>query len=236
MPDNVIVLTSRFTFPEDRTSFVYQRPGMPILTPARTGIKIFTDEAGQFPADIQTLAGNPVQYSTLYTGDDSLLPEFLGPQGFVSKLWARVVGGTGQTYPLMAQYSDQLAILPSLAFGNGPPPADVGAVGSFYIDQGLSGDINEPDQPVLYGPRTIQGWPSTGQVLIGPPGPPGAARTWVQNEARLRWEIPHTIAYLPSVTVTDSSGTQIFADVSYPTPTLVWVDHGVPTIGKATLS
>ena len=64
-------MVSRLRFPDDRTVFVYQQPGQPILTPPRTGFIVFLDQAGTQLADIQTPAGNPIEFSTVYTGTDS---------------------------------------------------------------------------------------------------------------------------------------------------------------------
>lgn len=232
---NVPAVTTRFLFPEDRTSFVYGRPGEPIRTPPRTGIKIFLDEAATQPADIETPEGVSIPYSTIYTGEDSLLPEFVGPPGFINRVWGRVVGGTAETYPLMAQYSDQLASLPSLVTGDGPPSENVGAVGSFYIDQGLpdSGDPNQAAQPVLYGPRTPDGWPSTGTDIVGPPGPPGANFVWQQPQPATEWVMTHPLAYLPSVSTINSAGELIIGDVLYPPdkPYQVIVTFGAPESG-----
>lgn len=216
-------------------SFVYQAPGQPILTPPRTGLKLYLDEACTQLAVVQTLQGDTIAYSTIYTGEDSLVPEFLGPAGFVNRVWAQVVGGTAQAYPLMAQYSDQLGNLPMLLTGDGPPTEDIGAVGSFYIDQGL-GDINTPNDPVLYGPRTPDGWPSTGTHLTGPQGQPGEHRIWNQVSPSAMWVIDHSLSYLPSVTTLDSSNQQIYGDVSWPLATRVVVAFGAPESGIGVLT
>jgi hypothetical protein len=232
------ILTSRFRFPEDRMSFVYQRPGQPILTPPRTGLKLFLDEAGTIPADVQSLDGATIAHSTIYTGDDALLPEFLGPPGFVARIYARVVGGTAATYPLMAQYSDRLANLPMLVTGDGPPAPDVGAVGSFYIDVGIEPDPNVEDDPVLYGPRTVDGWPAAGTHIRGPQGAPGANDEWVQASPNATWEITHILGFRPTVTTIDSAGQEIHGDVEYPVamPNKIIVRFGAPESGIAILT
>jgi hypothetical protein len=229
------ITTSRFLYPEDRTTFVYGRPGEPIRTPPRTAIKLFVDEACTQPADVQTEHGDPIPYSTIYTGDDSLLPEFFGPPGYISRLWARVVGGSAVAYPLMAQFSDRLANLPMLTTGNGPPDEDVGAVGSFYIDQGRP-DLSDPNaraRPLLYGPRTTQGWPGTGTSLLGEPGPPGANFVWQQPSPSATWVMDHPLAYQPSVTTINTAGEVIIGDISYPPgqPWRVIASFGAPEAG-----
>lgn len=231
--------TSRFLFPEDRTSFVYGAPGSPIRTPPRTGMKIFLDEAATQPADIRTLDELVIAYSTIYTGGDGLLPEFLGPEGFVNRLWARVVGGGAQTYPLMAQYSDRLANLPMLVTGNGPPTADLGAIGSFYIDQDLDpGNVNHQPDPQLYGPRTEDGWPAEGVALRGPQGLAGSNFEWTQASPADTWEITHPLTFRPTVTLLDSAGQEVAADVEYPPgqPNKIVVRFGAPESGIALLT
>jgi hypothetical protein len=232
--------SSRLMFPEDRITFVYQTPGKPILTPGRTGIKIFLDEAGTIPADILTPAGTPIQYSTIYTEPDCLVPEFLGPEGFIHQVWGRVIGGTDATYALSAQYSVQLANLPTLVTGDGPPSSSVGSVGSFYIDQGLP-DPDDPNAvavPVLYGPRTTAGWPTSGTPLRGDPGPSGSKLEFSVPQAAATWTVPHNLFGRPAVTTLDSAGEEIFGDVSWPPdpPARVVVRWGSPISGTAILT
>jgi hypothetical protein len=227
---------TRLRFPEDRLSFVYGPPGEPIRTPPRTAIKIFADEACIHPADIRSTSGADVPFSTIYTGDDGLLPEFLGPEPLVSTLWARVVGGTVDAYPLVAQYSEQLRQIPTLTSGDGPPPADLGVPGGHYIDRGLEPDPNIPDHPTLYGPKTFTGWPTIGTPLVGPQGDPGSTFTWLQNAPSDEWVITYPMPYEPNVTTVDSSGTQIMGDVSYPLPGRIIVRWGAPESGRALLT
>lgn len=229
-------MATRLRFPEDRLSFVYGAPGEPIRTPPRTAIKIFADEPCTTPADIRTPAGVGIPFATIYTGDDGLLPEFLGPEPLVSQLWARVVGGTAEAYPLVAQYTEQLRQLPTLVSGDGPPTVEVGAPGSFYVDRGLEPDINIPDAPVLYGPKTLSGWPVEGTPLKGPQGEPGATFTWIQNNPADQWVIDYTMPYEPNVSAIDSAGGQIFGDVTYPSPGRVVIHWGAPESGKALLT
>lgn len=45
--------------------------------------------------------------------------------------------------------------------GEGPPHAEFGAPGDFYVDARKGfGD--------LYGPKTKEGWPAKGLVMVGP--------------------------------------------------------------------
>jgi len=231
-------MTSRLLFPEDRTAFVYGAPGQPICTPPRTGLRIFLDETATQVADILGMTGIPVPYSTIYTESDSLLPEFQGPEGLVSRLWAQVIGGTPVTYPLMAQYSDQLTHHPSLLHGDGPPSPEIGTIGSFYIDRGISLAMNVSDNPVLYGPRTEDGWPAEGTLMRGEQGLPGASQEWVQSTPEYTWTIDHALTYRPAVTTIDSAGQEIHGDVDYPPalPSRIFVHFGAPESGIAILT
>lgn len=228
---------TRLRFPEDRMTFQYGAPGEPIRTAPRTGVKVFLDEACTTPADILTTVGTPIPYSTIYTQDDSLLPEFLGPPEYVTRLWARVVGVTADAYPLVAQYSEQLGLLPTLLSGDGPPTADLGVLGSVYLDLGIRPDPNVPDDPRLYGPKTLVGWPTSGTALVGPKGDPAAVLVWNQVSPDTEWQITHDLTHLPSVTLIDSAGEEFFADVVYPPgqPQIVIVRIGAPESGTALL-
>jgi len=95
---------TRYRFPQDRTTFVYGQDYSPILTPPRTALVIYADEALTVPADITDLGGMPIALSTLYT-DHGLIPEFLGPDD-LARLWT---GSQGAAYPLDAQVVSLLA-------------------------------------------------------------------------------------------------------------------------------
>lgn len=218
--------TDRLLFPEDRTAFIYQRPGEPILTPYRTGLQLFTDEAGLHPANILDEDGQPIAYSTIYTADDSLLPLFYGPTDFTTILWAKVVGGTDQTYPLTAQYGAQLQLVPTLLYGDGPPSPSDGVPGSAYIDRNAL---------VLYGPKADV-WPAQGVELQGPQGPPGGYYEYVQITPTSIWVINHPLMFRPNVTVVDSAGFEVLGDVSYPLPGRVVVEFSSQFGGTALLS
>lgn len=95
---------TRYRFPQDRATFVYGQDFDPILTPPRTALVVYADEALTVPADITDLSGAPIALSTLYT-DHGLIPEFLGPDD-LSRLWT---GSQGAAYPLDAQAASLLA-------------------------------------------------------------------------------------------------------------------------------
>jgi hypothetical protein len=103
---------ARYTFPQDRSAFIYGNDYSPILTPPRTAIQVFTDHALTDLADILTPDGDPIALSTLYTVR-GLIPEFLGPEGHV-RLWAGP--SEAEAYPLDAQAT---SLLGDVAVGGG---------------------------------------------------------------------------------------------------------------------
>ena len=198
---------SRLRFPEDRSAFLYQGPNRPILQSPRNGLEIFSDQAATTHADIVTPDNQPIAGSVVYIGDDGLVPEFYGPSN-TTRVWVRVLGSTA-VYPLDAQYTSQINILPTLLSGSGAPTLDLGVEGSVYIDV-ASG--------VLYERRDGQ-W-NEGANLTGPQGPPGSdsAQFHVHNQvvASDTWIIVHGLQFDPAVTLVDSAGNLFEADLSYP--------------------
>lgn len=96
---------ARYRFPADRSAFVYGQDFAPILTPPRTALVLYTDEAMTLLADVRDLGGGALPNSTVYV-EQGLVPEFLGPDG-VTRVWAARAGTTA--YPLDAQALDVLA-------------------------------------------------------------------------------------------------------------------------------
>lgn len=214
----------RLRFPQDRTAFVYTGPNAPILTPLQIGLAVYLDQAGTQLANITTLGGSPISGSTVVIGTDFLIPEFLGPEGHVTVLHARRVGTTGPTYPLDAQYADQLGMDPSLVVGDGAPSNSVGSWGSMYLDK-----VNW----LYYGPKTAT-WPSEGTSVRGPQGFPGNTYEHTQVAPATLWTMTHPLGYWPSVTYVDSAGTVVLGDTSYGDG-VAYGSFSAPFAGKALL-
>jgi hypothetical protein len=212
----------RLRFPQDRTAFVYTGPNAPILTPPQAGLVVYRDPAGTQPANIQTPGGQAIANSTIYIGTDFLLPEFLGPTGHVVKLYARLVGTTGATYPLDAQYGDQIAQEPSLVVGEGPPEDSTGSWGSMYLDQA---------NWLYYGPKTDT-WPDDPTPIRGPQGFPGSTYEHTQVSPSTLWTMPHPLGYWPAVTYVDSAGSVVLGDTSYGDG-VAYGSFSAPFAGKA---
>jgi hypothetical protein len=81
----------------------------------------------------------------------------------------------------------------------------------------------------------------------GPTGPTGPAYTaqnlppfvsYVHNQvaALTEWQITHNLNFYPNVTIVDSSGTIIEAEITYTNPTALALNFSAPLSGKAYLS
>lgn len=217
----------RQPFPEDRETFVYGGPGEPILTPPRTGFVVYADAEATTPADIATPDGYGIAHSTLYTGPDGLLPQFLGPPGAL-RVWVRVVGNLGAPYALNAIYPAHLALVPALMHGDGPPTDELGVDGSAYVDT---------QTWRLYAPKAAGQWPQTSIPLVSTTGDGEATTTYVhvQDIPAAVWVMDHPLTYRPSVTLLDSSGAQVLGDVTYE-PGRVTARFSAPFAGLAPMS
>jgi hypothetical protein len=230
---------TRMTFPQDRTAFVFQGPLQPILTPPRTGIAIYADAAGTMLADLLYLNSSPINDSTVRTGDDGLIPEFLGPNDGSVMLWAKVLG-TSALYPIQARTGDLVAALlasyeptgtssPALVSGHGNPDSADGTHGSFYVDL-------DADPQVMWGPKQLDGtWPSEPlQFVPDFPEVPQSVDVAIINPTT-EVMINHSLNY-PSVVYIDEEGIETGCDVTYPTPNRVVVGFGFPCTGRIHLS
>lgn len=92
---------TRNRFPIDRTALILQGDYEPVLTPPRTGIKIYVDSNATTPADIQNLNGTTIAQSTIYA-EHGLIPEFLGPDGAV-RVYGKNLESTSAAVPMFAQ-------------------------------------------------------------------------------------------------------------------------------------
>lgn len=87
----------------------------------------------------------------------SVIDQSVTPDVYVSSLLAQDPIQVG-AIPL----GDQMANY--LYNANGLPADNLGNIGDLYLDM---------DTYICYGPKTADGWPSTGRDLHGPAGPPG---------------------------------------------------------------
>lgn len=218
----------RLRFPADRTSFIYQGSGEPILMPAGNGVIIYTDSNATTLADITDTAGTAIPDSKIFIAN-GLLPEFYGPTGHVLRVYARSVGSVGSPYPLDAQPADISDATPLLIAGPGAPDDTMGTYGSMYIDT-----VNQ----VLYGPKTLT-WPTPGVTLSGN-GNGGGSSSFIfsQSTPATTWTIANPFSYRPLVEIVDSAGSVVIGDISYPASpavTPITVQFSAPFAGTALL-
>lgn len=93
---------------------------------------------------------------------------------------------------------------------------------------------SSPIEAVLGTPTTISG----DVAVTGPPGPPGLDSHYahVQSSPSSVWVINHELGKYPSVTVVDSSGTEVVGDVEYLSVSSVRVTFTGAFSGKAYLN
>lgn len=91
---------------------------------------------------------------------------------------------------------------------------------------------------VVQAPRSVIVRPEQGpQGMQGPPGAAGLSSfIFTQNSPVNPWVIPHTLGDITNITVLDSSGEEMFADVSWNSPIQVTITFGGPTSGRAILT
>jgi hypothetical protein len=97
-------------------------------------------------------------------------------------------------------------------------------------DPVLQIDISEAGVP---GPPGIPG-PSGPAGPEGPPGGGAAGMTFVQDMPSTEWVIPHDFPYSPSVTVMDTTGSEIETEILQ-APGVVTIRTVLPTAGRAYL-
>lgn len=74
---------------------------------------------------------------------------------------------------------------------------------------------------------------------VGPMGPQGSGvGSFVFNQLTPAtvWTVVHDLVYPPAVTVIDSAGTELWADVTFVDANTIVVEHGWPTAGTVYLS
>lgn len=229
-------MSTRLTFPADRTAYVFTALGQPLLVPDQSPLQIFLEETCDNLADIRTPGGAIVPNSTVYTDESGLIPEFLGPLS-VTRLWAKPLNGEG--YPLDANYGNRIDNIERalgdevnplggvVLSGRGAPSASLGQEMDFYLDL-----VSHR----LYGPKSEAGWGDPTSLV----GPSGDARllfyTHVQDPAAEVWDIEHPLDFIPGVTVVDSAGTQVFGDVQILGPNQIQINFSAPFSGSAFLS
>jgi hypothetical protein len=156
---------------------------------------------------------------------------------FSTQVWSDLAGlagvpGTANTY----------LVIDLQAVGPAGPTGPRGATGP----AGLTGPAGSqgPTGPASTVPGPVGGTGATGPVgpqgPTGPQGPAGTTQTvafhYVQASAASVWTIVHNLSFYPNVAVVDSSGRQVWADVSYVNATTVQLNFSTAFGGDAYLS
>ena len=76
---------------------------------------------------------------------------------------------------------------------------------------------------------------SMADAIVGEKGADGngATFTWNQSIPAAIWTIPHNLNKYPPVSVVDTSGNLVFADVRYIDNNIIQISHGSAFTGKA---
>jgi hypothetical protein len=76
----------------------------------------------------------------------------------------------------------------------------------------------------------------TGPAYTSENLPPFVSYVHNQGAALTGWQITHNLNFYPNVTIVDSSGTIIEAEITYTNPTALTLNFSAPLSGKAYLS
>lgn len=120
---------ARHVFPDNGDRIVFSASTY-LHSGAGVQFRIYANAGATVLADIQTLLGVAIAGSTITVGEDSLLPEFLGPNDGTKVLYAHQVDGTGPVSVIQAKASD--IFQPLIPVGPTPPPSPL--VGDLWVD------------------------------------------------------------------------------------------------------
>lgn len=109
--------------------------------------------------------------------------------------------------------------------GAGDPSSVIGLVGDQYINT---------DTGFLFGPKASDGWGAG--VPLGNNDPNDLGQVYTQTSPSTVWNIAHTLAFIPNITVIDSSNNVIEGDYEYVSPTHITATFTEEITGKAYLS
>lgn len=69
--------------------------------------------------------------------------------------------------------------------------------------------------------------------ITGPPGPPGPSFVHIQLSAASVWSVTHNLGYYPAITVIDTDGHVVYADIQHTSINNAVITFPVPTLGTA---
>lgn len=194
----------RWLYPEDRFvySFFENTPLYPV--PAGSTLTIYLDQPATTLANIQYYpSALSVPGSVLVIGDDTLIPQFYGPDG-VLELWGKPEGTT-DTYPIEANFGPRIADLQDSA----------GLTVSFA--DGRYAKLSD-----FNALSTVVSGINAGRSYVH-----------TQDIPATEWIVHHNLGYYPNVALVDTSGEVIESEVSYVDENTVRVEHYYAVGGNA---
>ena len=109
--------------------------------------------------------------------------------------------------------------------GNTDPSPSIGLIGVQYINT---------DNGYLFGPKTESGW-GVG-VPLGNNDPNDLGQAYYLTSPSTQWDIVHTLAFTPNVTIVDLSNNVIECSISYVGSNTIRVNFSEAFTGAAFLS
>lgn len=112
-----------------------------------------------------------------------------------------------------------------LLSGNINPSINIGLIGDQYINTNTG---------YLFGPKTSSGWGAG--VPLGINDPNDLGQIHYQTSPSTVWNINHTLAFVPNITIVDLSNNVIEADINYVDDDTITATFSQAVVGVAYLS
>lgn len=109
--------------------------------------------------------------------------------------------------------------------GNTDPSPTIGLIGDQYINT---------DTGKLFGPKTESGWGEG--VYLGVNDPNDLGQAYYLTSPSTQWDIAHTLAFIPNITIVDLNGSQVECAVDYVDESNITITFSEPFTGAAYLS
>lgn len=109
--------------------------------------------------------------------------------------------------------------------GNTDPSPSIGLIGDQYINT---------DTGYLFGPKTESGW-GVG-VPLGNNDPNDLGQAYYLTSPSTQWDINHTLAFIPNVTIVDLSSNTVECAIEYVNDSTIRATFSEPFTGAAFLS
>lgn len=106
---------TRLLFPQDRLAYSVSSNGPLYPVPSGATLTVYVDQSATTLANIVTYPGlSAITGSVLVMGDDTLVPQFMGPNDGSVELWAKPQG-TASTYQMAADIEARIVTIESSA-------------------------------------------------------------------------------------------------------------------------